>query len=171
MENTVTLRPLRIDDATQVAALANNAKISRNMRDGFPHPYSMKNAEDFIAYTRKSDPVTIFAIECDGAYVGNVGLHPCEDVYRMSAEIGYFIGEPFWNKGIATKAISLAVEFGFDSLGLNRIHAGVFSFNEASVRVLEKCGFQREGVSREAVFKEGAFYDEIRFAILSADWK
>ncbi|UTW62928.1 GNAT family N-acetyltransferase [bacterium SCSIO 12741] len=168
MNQQITLRPFTREDAPRMAELANNASISQNMRNAFPHPYTRENALEFIGMANSMDPVTIFAIEADGTYVGNIGLHKAEDVYRKSAEIGYFIGEPFWNQGIASAAVKQMVEFGFETLNLKRIHAGIFDYNQASARVLEKCGFEKEGIARMAVFKGDQFYDELRYAIIKA---
>ncbi len=167
----VTLRPLSQDDAPRLAELANNAEVSRNMRDAFAHPYTLKDAQGFIERVSSADPTTVFGIEADGVYVGNIGVHPAQDVYRKSAEVGYFIGRPYWNRGIASKALHLIVQFGFEQLGMKRLYACAFSYNPASARVLEKCGFQQEGISRMAVYKEGQFFDEWRYAILQEDEK
>lgn len=160
----VRLRPFSPADAPHLAMLANNENVSRNLRDAFPHPYTVEDARKFIEKANSRDPVTVFAIEWNGEYVGNIGLAPGSDAYRMSAEIGYFIGEPFWNKGIATEAVNLIVEFGFKELGLVRIHTGVFEYNPASMRVLEKCGFERDGVFKKAVLKNGKIWDEVRYS-------
>lgn len=162
----IKLRPLHLQDATRLAELANNEKISRNLRDGFPHPYTLADAEKFLEMFSGQDPVTFFGIDYNEEYVGNISLSPCADVYRMSAEIGYFIGEPYWNKGIVSTAVNLVTEYGFEKLGLVRIHTGVFEYNIASQRVLEKCGFVREGISRKSVLKQGKLWDEVRYARL-----
>ena len=112
---------------------------------------------------------TIFAIEYQGNYVGNISLVMGSDVNRQSAEIGYFIGEPFWNKGIATQAVNLITEFGFKELKIIRIHTGIFDYNKSSQRVLEKCGFTKEGVFQKAISKSGKIYDEIRYAKIKND--
>ena len=160
----VELRPLIADDAPYMAELANNELISRNLRDGFPHPYTLADAELFIEKYNKHLTVIIFAITYRGDYAGNISLMPGTDVYRKSAELGYFIGQPFWNKGIVTKAVNLIVEYGFSTLDFVRIHAGIFEFNTASQRVLEKCGFVKEGVFKKSVFKMNQIWDEIRYA-------
>ncbi|MBE0653673.1 MAG: GNAT family N-acetyltransferase [Bacteroidales bacterium] len=147
-----------------MAELANNEKISINLRDGFPHPYTVDDAERFIAICNQQSPPTVFAIEFKGTYVGNIGLHKGEDIYRKSAEIGYFLGEPYWNKGIMTKAVNLICEYGFDELDIVRIFTGVFDYNLASQKVLEKCGFEREAIFKKAVVKKGNIYNEVRFA-------
>lgn len=158
----ISLRALRESDAPQLAMLANNEKIGRNLRDGFPYPYTLEDAMSFIQKFMHSP--SLFAIEYQGEYVGNISLTPCENVYRKSAEIGYFIGEPYWNKGIMTTAVNLITEFGFKELGLARIHTGVYEYNPASQRVLEKCGFVKEGTFRKSVFKNGQLWDEVRYA-------
>ncbi|HDJ32785.1 MAG TPA: N-acetyltransferase [Bacteroidetes bacterium] len=168
-DGDLKLRSLRPQDAPILVELANNEKISINLRDAFPHPYTFKDALNFIGMCMECKPVNVFAIEWDGKYVGNIGIYPEQDVYRRSGEIGYFLGEPYWNKGIMTRAVRLAVEYGFGELDLVRIHTGVFEYNVASQRVLEKCGFVKEGVSREAVFKQGNLVDEIRYALLRKD--
>jgi RimJ/RimL family protein N-acetyltransferase len=162
----VRLRELTEADLPLLAGYANNPKVSRNLRDAFPSPYTLEDARTFKRMTDAQDPKTAFAIEYRGAYAGNISLTPGMDVYRRGAEIGYFVGEPFWNKGIATRAVRLMVARGFESLGLVRIHTGVFSYNTASMRVLEKCGFALEGIARLAVEKNGALWDEYRYAIL-----
>lgn len=160
----VRLRYFTPNDAPRLAELADNEKVSRNLRDAFPNPYTLDDARKFIERSNAKDPVTVFAIEWDGEYVGNIGLAPGSDAYRLSAEIGYFIGEPYWNKGIATEAVNLVVDFGFNELGLVRIHTGVFEYNPASMRVLEKCGFERDGIFKKAVIKNGKIWDEVRYS-------
>ncbi len=160
----VKIRPLKDDDAPGMAMLANNIKISENLRDGFPHPYTLKDAIDFIEKFNDQNQSYIFAIEYNGEYVGNIGLVPEINVYRKSAELGYFIGEPYWNKGIATKAIKSICDFGFQNLDIVRIHCGVYEYNSASQRVLEKCGFKKEGIFKKAIFKKNKVWDEVRYA-------
>ena len=108
----------------------------------------------------------IFAIEWNGTYVGNVGLHFRTGLERKSVEIGYFIGEEYWGNGIATEAVKLICQYGFENLDVNRIIAGVFAHNEGSKRVLEKCGFELEGIMKQALFKMGEFYDNYRYGLL-----
>ena len=162
----IVLRALRLSDAKRLSELANNEKISRNLRDGFPNPYTVADAENFLAKFTNQDPLTFFGIEYNGEYVGNISLVPCEDIYRMSAEIVYFIVEPYWNKGIVTTAVNLINGYGFNQLGIVRIQTGIFEYNTASQRVLEKCGFVKEGVFRKSVYKQGKLWDEVRYAML-----
>ena len=168
ISGNIKLRPLRASEAGRMAELANNEKIACNLRDGFPHPYTLADAENFLSKFTNQDPVTYFGIDFNGEYVGNISLVPCQDIYRMSAEIGYFIGEPYWNKGIVTTAVKLITEYGFQHLGIIRIQTGVFEYNTASQRVLEKCGFVKEGVFRKSVIKRGKLWDEVRYAKLKS---
>lgn len=160
----VKIRKLTAEDAEAMAKLANNIKIAENLRDGFPHPYTLSDARTFIEKFKDQDQTFIFAIEYNGEYAGNIGLVPETDVYRKSAELGYFIGEPFWNKGITTEAIKHICEFAFQNLDIIRIHCGVYEYNKASQRVLEKSGFEKEGVFKKAIFKKSRIWDEVRYA-------
>ncbi len=160
----IILRKLLKSDAQRLQMLANDKGVSDNLRDGFPNPYTMKDALDFIEKSSQPALNNLFAIEYKGEYVGNIALIIESDVYRKSAEIGYFIGRPYWNKGIATKSVELITNYGFETLGLARIHTGIFEYNLASMRVLEKNGYIKEGVFRKAVFKNKIFWDEHRYA-------
>lgn len=165
-DDIVKLHPLVPDDKFRLATLANNLKVAINLRDGFPNPYTLADAEKFIQTFAIQEPQQIFAIEYCGEYAGNIGLHKATDVYRMSAEIGYFLGEPFWNKGIMTHAVKLICEYGFKNLDIIRIHAGIFEFNPASMCVLEKCGFKLEAVLEKAIIKKGKIWNEHRYVKL-----
>jgi RimJ/RimL family protein N-acetyltransferase len=167
----IVLRPLRQTDAERLAHLANNEKISRNLRDGFPHPYTEEDAGNFLQKFTNQNPVTFFGIDYNGEYVGNISLVPGQDVYRKSAEIGYFIGESYWNKGIITTAVNLITEYGFNHLDIIRIHTGVFEYNTASMHVLEKCDFVKEGVFRKSVVKQGKLWDEVRYAKIKQEFE
>lgn len=163
----IALRRLESSDKNQMALLANNKKIWDNVRDAFGHPYTEKNAEEFIKRQDNSDMEKVFAIDYNGELCGLVGLILQKDVYRKSAEIGYWIGEPFWGKGIATKAVELITEYAFDELKLIRIFAGAFEYNVGSMKVLEKNGFQKEGISKKMVFKNEKIWDEHKYYLLN----
>lgn len=169
IDGDVILRELEEKDLPKLAEYANNKKVSVNLRDTFPNPYSIDDAKFFFELKRKENPKTTFAIEYKGEIIGNIGLIQGEDVYRNSAELGFFIGEPFWNKGIVTKAVNLIVKYGFEKLQKIRIFSCVFEFNTASQRVLEKCGFEKEAVFKKSITKNGKIYDEIRFAKIRED--
>lgn len=162
----VAVRPLTEKDAAAIARYANNEKIAVNLRDGFPHPYTLEHAEMFISKMALKDPPMIFAIEYQDEFCGVIGLSGQEDVYRMTSEIGYWIAEPFWGKGIASEAVRLLTAYGLDELGFVRIHTGVFEYNRASMRVLEKNGYTLDGIFRKSVFKQGRIWDEYRYSIV-----
>lgn len=161
----VILRELEDSDLNKLAEYANNEKVSVNLREAFPKPYTFEDAKGFKAMVDAMSPKTFFAIEFKSEYVGNISLLPGNDVYCKSAEIGYFIGEPFWNKGIVTEAVRLITAWGFRNLDIVRIHTGVFEYNIASQRVLEKCGYIKEAIFKNSVFKNDRIYDEVRYAI------
>lgn len=169
ISGNIKLRPLRYADIEPLAKLANNKKIWNNLRNMFPHPYRVTDADKFIDSIKLQKPQITFAIEFDHNFVGVIGIILQPDVYSKGAEIGYWIGEPFWNKGISTIALSLATRYGFEQLKLERLYAGVFAFNDPSKKVLEKCGYNLEGISRNAVFKNGKLVDEYRYAKLRWD--
>ncbi len=163
MEEKIKIRPLKLSDKTELAKLANNKNIWDNLRDYIPFPYKESDAEFFIDLTNKEEPKQTFGIQYNGKLSGIIGLVIQNDVYKKSAEIGYWIGEPFWGNGIATKAVELITEYGFDKLNLNRIYTGVFEYNVASMKVLEKNGYEKEGVFKNAILKNDKVSDEHRF--------
>ena len=165
IEGDVILRPLKYEDKGIMAVLANNKRIADNLRDAFPHPYDESHAEFFINLSKKKEPPANLAIEYKGEFCGVIGLVKQEDVYSNTAEIGYWVGEPFWNKGIASTAVKLMTDYGFNELGFIRIHTGIFEYNVASMKVLEKNGYKKEGVFKSSVFKNGQIWDEHRYAI------
>jgi ribosomal-protein-alanine N-acetyltransferase len=162
----VVLRHLEKTDLTVLTSLANNPKIAANLRDGFPHPYDVSHAERFFSMAKSYNPESIFVIEYDTSFAGMIGLHPQNDVYSRTAEIGYWLGEPFWNLGIMTTAVKLIVAWGWQFLPIVRIHTGVFSHNPASARVLEKAGFSFECEFKNSVFKNGKILNELRYSLL-----
>ena len=143
----VTLRRPDPADNHIIAELANNRKVWDNLTDIMPHPYSVADANTFINMAITSEINRIFAIEHKGRLAGIIGLNGQTGVFRLTAEIGYWIGEPYWNKGIATKAVRLLTHYGIKQLGLLRIYANVYDFNKASRRVLEKAGILVETLS------------------------
>jgi len=159
MSKTI-LRPWRKEDAQQMAAIANNKNIWNNVLDSFPSPYTVMDALQWINRESTASPITKFAIEHEGKIAGGIGMIPFEDVYRCSVELGYFVGEPFWGKGIATNAIKAMVEHILKSQPLaTRIFARVYEHNKASMKALEKNGFVLEGVQQQAAIKNGVVMD------------
>lgn len=162
----VKLRRLKGSDAETLAALINNKKIWDNLRDALPFPYTFQDAVNFIEICEQEEPVVTFAIEYRGDFAGVIGLVRQHDVYRLSAELGFWLGEPFWNKGIATKATKLIVKYGFEYLDLIRIYSCVFEFNSASRKVLEKTGFTLDAIFKNAVIKNDKIANECRYSFI-----
>lgn len=168
MATRIKLRPLRSEDCTDMARLANDYEVWRNLRD-LPFPYTEADARDFIdsqLYHADLEQNYVRAIIYRREFVGMIGLHRQPSIYRFSAEIGYWLGRPYWGKGIASAAVAQMTTYGFKSMKLKRIYAGVFGSNVASQRVLEKCSYTKEGIARSHIFKDGDFYDEHRFAVV-----
>ncbi len=163
-EGKIELRNLRKSDKSGLAKLANNKNVWDNLRDLMPHPYTENDAGNFIDSTLMEDPKATFGIEFEGKLCGVIGLVPQKDIYRKSAEIGYWIGEAYWGKGIATKAVGLMTTYGLEELNFLRIQTGVFGHNAASMRVLEKNGYEKEGIFKKAVIKNDEIWDEHRFS-------
>ncbi len=164
----VVLRPWRLLDAEKLALLANNPNIAKNLRDSFPNPYTVEHAKQFITMALSKEPQTIFAIEYGGNLVGGIGLHPQNDIYRTNAELGYWIGENFWGKGIVAKAIMKILAIGFSLPNIERIFAVPFGSNIGSQRVLEKTGFTLEAKLSKTLIKNGVYEDELIYAIRKA---
>lgn len=165
------IRSLTLADAPAIAAHADNRKIWLNVRDQLPHPYSEGDAKTWIRQVHDSEPETTFAIASDEEAIGAIGFIPQGDVYRKSAEIGYWLGEAFWGQGITTRAVRTLTEYAFKNFDLNRLYAGVFEWNPASVRVLEKAGYTLEGRRRQGVVKDGRLIDELMYGFVRGDLK
>jgi RimJ/RimL family protein N-acetyltransferase len=153
------VRDYRLADKAAVAGQANNPKIWANVRDAFPHPYMEEHAETWLNCATTAEPKSHFAVEVDGAFAGGIGLKLQTDVDRVSAELGYWLGEDFWGRGVATAAIVGFVPWAFETFSLERIFATPFHWNVASCRVLEKAAFNKEGVMRRAALKAGVLAD------------
>lgn len=161
------LRPFRSGDEYDLAGQANNPKIFANVRDVFPHPYMLEDALAWITYCQDlPEPTTTLAITVNDRVVGAIGLVLQTDVYRVNAEIGYWLGEAYWGQGIATEAVRQMTAYAFDRFPhLHRLYAGVFAFNGSSRRVLEKAGYELEAIHRESVLKNGLLEDEYLYVI------
>jgi len=164
-----TLRYYTSTDAPALVIHANNPDIAQWMRDGFPSPYTREDADRFIAMATSDHPGIFLAIEVDGMPVGGIGIHPLEDVYRRTAEIGYWISPSFQGKGIVSDAVRALVSFVFEKTDIIRIQAGVFQGNLPSIRVLEKNGFSHEATHKHAIFKNGQLLDECLYVIFRTD--
>lgn len=162
----IKLRPWRDEDIEHLINYPNNKKIADNMRDRFPHPYTHEVGLTFIKESQQENPTKIFAIEVNSIPIGSIGIFPGTDVYKKSAEIGYWIGEEFWGKGIATKVVKEIVNYGFATWNINRIYAKTFGPNTASQCVLLKAEFNFESKAEKAVFKNNQLLDELIFTVL-----
>ncbi|MFI5178731.1 MAG: GNAT family N-acetyltransferase [Vicinamibacterales bacterium] len=160
------VRSWKTADAEPLARHANNRRIWLNLRDAFPHPYSLHDARDFIRSIRSRTPETTFAIAVGGEPVGSVGFVLRHDVERVSAEIGYWIAEPYWGRGIATEALTAATDYAINTHKLTRLYALPFAWNAASCRVLEKAGYALEGRLRRSAIKNGAITDQLQYAFV-----
>lgn len=160
------LRPLHKRDKESLANYANNIRIWRNVRDSFPHPFGKADAADFIKKSSGADPVTHFCIDYNNECAGVISFFPQSDIYRLTAEIGYWLGEPFWGKGIMTAAVKAMTEHIFRSFDIVRLYAGVLEGNTASAKVLEKCGFTCDCLLVNAAFKEGKLVNEYRYGLV-----
>jgi RimJ/RimL family protein N-acetyltransferase len=158
------VRSWHANDAPSLAQYANNREIWLNLRDRFPHPYTLADAEAYLRLVAERPGETSFAIEVEGQAVGGVSLHPGADVERCSAEIGYWLGEPFWGRGIMTAAVRAVTGHAFERLGFARVFAVPYSRNPASSRVLEKAGYEREGLMRRSAIKDGVILDQYLYA-------
>ncbi len=159
------IRPFRLDDAASLAHHANDRGVWRNLRDLFPHPYTLQDAHAWLERSAR-EPYSAFAIEVDGAAVGAIGFEAKADVYRHTAEIGYWLGRAYWGRGITSEAIDAFARQLFATRDLMRLEAGVYAWNPASMRVLEKAGFEREACMRKAAFKDGQYVDVLLYARL-----
>lgn len=159
------LRPWRIEDLDSLVLYANNNNIAKFMTDMFPHPYTTDKGREFIEYASRNNPPNILAIEIENKAAGGIGIHPQSDIQRKNAELGYWLAEPFWGKGIITKAVLQMVDYGFKNWDINRIYARPFGTNIASQKVLEKAGFTLEAQFEKTLYKNGEYIDELVYAI------
>jgi [ribosomal protein S5]-alanine N-acetyltransferase len=168
---TCALRSWRHDDADAIVAHANNIKIAKQLRDRFPHPYTRRQASEFLQHAVAVDDPTNFAIDVDGQAVGGVGYVAGSDIERFSAEIGYWLGESMWGRGLATEAVVLVTAHLFTDLNMLRLFAVPFADNHASRRVLEKANYQCEGILRASSVKAGTPRDQALYARINLAWR
>lgn len=160
------LRRFLYGDAAALAKHGSNYKIAHNLRDSFPHPYTIEHARNWIRHVKENENQTRFIIDFHGEAIGEIGFVPQLDVHRFAAEIGYWMSEDHWGKGVGSKALAAACNYAFSKASIVRLFADVVEHNKGSCRILEKCGFQLEGVFRNHIFKEGEFYDQFVYALL-----
>lgn len=163
------IRSYHKNDIEALIKYANNRNVARNLRDSFPFPYTKKDAKEWLRSACNQSREMNFAIARQEELIGGIGLMTQPDVYRYSAEIGYWLAEPFWGNGITTLAVKEMTKFAFDNFYFNRLFAAVFQGNIASARVLEKAGYKFEGEMRHSVFKEGLFKNQMMYSILKEE--
>ena len=165
------IRPYNLSDAPTLAHVADNPSISRFLRNIFPSPYELSDAESWILHCSTLNPLTQFALTdpITDTVIGGIGLTQQDDVYSRSWELGYWLGEEFWGRGIMTEAARALVGWGFRNLVCERIFAGLFAENEASERVIKNAGFTYEGRLRHAVWKHGRSIDVLMYSIIRQD--
>lgn len=164
------IRSYERNDLDSLIKYANNYNIYKWLKNSFPHPYTEDDAVVWLANSSTQNPETNFAIANDSELIGAIGFHLREDVFKYNAEIGYWIGEPFWGKKIVSKAVREITKYIFNSFEIRRIYANVFEGNPASVRVLKKSGYKLEGTLRKAVLKENRFLDQYIYGLLREEF-
>lgn len=164
-----SIREWIISDAGELAQMLNNKKILDNLRDGLPYPYTTQDAKEYITTMLAADKTKTFAfaIIAENKVVGSIGVFRCENIHFRTAEMGYYIGEPYWGNGIMTSAVRQVCEYVFANTDIIRIFAEPFAYNIASCRVLEKAGFQFEGLLRKNAVKNGVVLDMKMYSLLN----
>jgi len=161
-----TVREFRRGDEESLARFANDRRVWRNLKDAFPHPYTLDHARAWVALNQGDPNPHHFAIAVDGQVAGGIGLEFKPDIWRYSAELGYWLAPAYWGRGIMTGALRAVVDYAFATFDLNRLWAGAFDWNPASIRVLEKAGFVLEARLTKSAYKDGEFVDELIYAIV-----
>jgi RimJ/RimL family protein N-acetyltransferase len=164
------VRSFRRTDATALRLYADNIRIAQYLRDAFPHPYRERDAKKWIRVATAQVPEANFAIASGTEVIGGIGLQFFDDVFRCNAELGYWLGEPFWGRGIATRVVGAFVQYAFRTFEIEKLTAGVFAGNVASARVLEKNHFRMEAEHRKHLIKAGVFRDYRVYAVLREDF-
>lgn len=166
-----TLRTWRADDLSSMVENANNRNVWLTLRDLFPHPYGEGEGERWLEHAVKQTLPTQLAIQCDGVAIGGAGVSRGSDIERASAEIGYWLGEAHWGRGVGTAAVRELVAYAFDLLPINRVCALPFSHNRASIAILERLGFRREGELCDSIIKDGQLRSQVIYAITRGEWR
>ena len=159
-----TVRPWASTDADSLQRHANNPNVSMHLRDRFPCPYELQHATTFLARVAEQPVATAWAIDVDGEAVGGIGIEMHSDVERVSAEIGYWLTERLWGRGIITEVVKAVTAEAFKRFDITRLYAVAFSDHAASIRVLEKCGYVKEGLMKQSAIKHGKIRDQYLYA-------
>ena len=167
------IRKWELSDAKDLAAALSNKKVQDNLRDGLPYPYTEQDGKEFISAMLSADEneTFAFAIIVDDMVIGSIGIFRQDNIHRQTAELGYYIAEEYWGKGIMTEAVKQICEYVFAKSDIIRIYAEPFAYNIASCRVLEKVGFQYEGTLRSNAVKNGKVIDMEMYSLLKAEIK
>lgn len=162
------IRAWKLEDAVSLAEMLNNKNILNNLRDGLPYPYTKEDAEGYIQAMLSADKskTFAFAITVDDKAIGSIGVFRCENIHSRTAEMGYYIGESYWGQGLGTSAVKQVCSFVFENTDIIRIFAEPFDYNKASCRVLEKAGFQFEGLLRKNAVKNGIVQDMRMYSLI-----
>ena len=163
---TCLIRTWRASDLDSLVENANSQQVWVNLRDQFPHPYRKREGRTFLRHMRERRPETVFAIDVDGKAIGAIGFVLQKDVDRVSAEVGYWLGERYWGRGIASEALGAITRYAIEKHGLTRIFAVPFAYNTASCRVLEKNGYVLEGCLRRSAIKNDEIVDQFQYAFI-----
>ena len=165
------IRKWELSDAADLAAALSNKKVQDNLRDGLPYPYTEQDGIEFISAMLSADrnDIFAFAITIDDKAIGSIGAFRQNNIHKQTAELGYYIGEDYWGKGIMTEAVKQICEFVFSKSDIIRIYAEPFAYNTASCRALEKAGFQYEGTLRKNAVKNGKVLDMKMYSLLRGE--
>ena len=165
------IRKWKLSDAKDLAIALSNRKVQDNLRDGLPYPYTEQDGKDYISdmLSANEDDTFAFAITSDNKVVGSIGVFRQGNIHRQTAELGYYVAEEYWGKGIMTEAVKQICECVFDKSDIIRIYAEPFAYNIASCRVLEKAGFQYEGTLRSNAVKNGKAIDMKMYSLLKTE--
>lgn len=162
---SITIRRYQLSDAGRLAELANNYNVAKFLTDRFPHPYTLEHAQNFIESFRKDEPTKVFVIDLNGELIGGTGIHLQEDIFKNNAELGYWIGEPYWGKGYMTEALKLVSAYAFENFPITRLYCRVYGNNPRSMKVLEKAGFSLEAKFDKSLVKNSEILDEYIYAM------
>lgn len=167
------IRKWELLDAADLAAALSNKKVQDNLRDGLPYPYTAQDGTNYITDMLSADEneAFAFAVTIDDKVIGSIGVFRQSNIHRLTAELGYYIAEEFWGRGIMTKAVKQICEYVFGNSDIIRIYAEPFACNKASCRVLEKAGFQYEGTLRNNAIKNGKVMDMKMYSLLKEEAK
>lgn len=161
----IELKRIHEINPEQLAYYANDMRVSQYLRNSFPYPYTLDNALSFIQFSLDHHNED-FGIVVDGICIGCIGATFFRDIYQKNCEIGYWIGYDYWNKGIMSQVVPAMIDYIFHNYDIAKIHAEVYAENKASCRLLEKCGFQKEGYLRKHLYKNHKFHDAVVYAYI-----